>query len=151
MRENVATLEALYDAINRSDLEAILSLQAEDVEWCGPQVFPDIAGPHRGHAGVRVYAERISDAWEDFSIRAERFVELGDRVLVLTRERGRGRMSKIEVQSRPTAHLWTLEDGYVVRFQVFWDREEGLRAAGVSLGPARQDRLSRASCRGSRP
>jgi ketosteroid isomerase-like protein len=130
--ENVATLEVLYDAINRADLEAILRFQAEDVEWYGPHVFPDLTGPHRGHDGVRAYAARISDAWEEFTIRAERFVELGNRVLVLTRERGRGRLSKIEVQSRPTAHLWTLDDGYVVRFQVFWDREDGLRAAGVN-------------------
>jgi ketosteroid isomerase-like protein len=130
--ENLATLEALYDAINRSDLDAILRLQAEDVEWCGPQVFPDIAGPHHGHDGVRAYAERISDAWEDFTIEPEGFFELGDRVLVLTQERGRGRLSKIEVESRPTAHLWTLSDGYVVRFEVFWDREEGLREAGVA-------------------
>jgi ketosteroid isomerase-like protein len=148
--ENVATLEVLYDAINRADLEAILELQAENVEWHGPHVFPDLTGPHRGHDGVRAYAARISDAWEEFSIRAERFVELGNRVLVLTRERGRGRLSKIEVQSRPTAHLWTLDDGHVVRFEVFWDREEGLRAAGVRLRPARPGRPSRASCRGSR-
>jgi ketosteroid isomerase-like protein len=137
MRENVATLQALYEAINRADLDTILSLQAEDVEWCGPQVFPDIAGPHRGHEGVRTYAARISDAWEDFSIRAERFVELGDRVLVLTRDRGRGRTSKIEVQ-----------------FEVFWEREDGLRAAGVTQPApqrsARRDRSSPASCRGSR-
>jgi ketosteroid isomerase-like protein len=151
MGENVTTLEAVYEAINRADLDTILSLQSEDVEWCGPQVFPDIAGPHHGHDGVRAYAARISDAWEDFSIRPERFLELGDRVLVLTRERGRGRASQIEVQSRPTAHLWTLEDGYVVRFEVFWEREEGLRAAGVKLQPARPDQSSPASCRGSRP
>jgi len=131
VNENVATLESLYEAINRADVDAILRLQADDVEWHGPQPFPDLAGPHRGHAGVRAYAARISDAWEEFSIHAERFVELGDRVLVLTKERGRGRRSGIEVQSQPTAHLWTLHEGIVVRFQVFWDRDEGLRAAGV--------------------
>jgi uncharacterized protein len=130
--QNVATLETLYDAINRADMHAILSLQADDVEWRGPIAFPDLAGPHHGHEGVRTYAERVSDAWQEFTVDAERFVELGDRVLVLTRERGRGRISGIEVQSQPTAHLWTLRDGRVVRFQVFWDREEGLRAAGVN-------------------
>ncbi len=131
MRTNVVTLEAVYKAINRADIDGILRLQAEDVEWHGPPAFPDLAGPHHGHEGVRTYARCVSDAWEEFSIRAEKFVELGDRVLVLTRERGRGRASGIEVQSRPTAHLWTLQDGRVSRFQVFWDREEGLREAGV--------------------
>src|SRR4029453_10335682 len=122
---DVATLETLYEAINRADLDAILSLQAEDVEWHGPETFPDLVGPHRGHQGVRAYAARVSDAWEEFTVRAERFLDLGNQVLVLTREQGRGRASGIEVQSHPTAHLWTLRDGVVVRFQVFWEREEG--------------------------
>jgi ketosteroid isomerase-like protein len=132
VNENVATLETLYEAINHADVDGILRLQADDVEWHGPQPFPDLAGPHHGHDGVRAYAARISDAWKEFSIHAERFVEVGNRVLVLTRERGLGRRSGIEVQSRPTAHLWTLHDGVVVRFQVFWDREEGLREAGLT-------------------
>jgi ketosteroid isomerase-like protein len=148
---NVATLEAVYDAINRADVPAILSLQADDVEWRGPSAFPDLAGPHRGHDGVRAYTRHVSEAWKEFTVRAERFLDLGERVLVLTRERGRGRLSGIEVQSQPTAHLWTLRDGVVVRFQVFWDRDEGLRAAGVRPRPARPARPSPASFLGSRP
>ena len=145
------TLEAVYDAINRADVPAILSLQADDVEWRGPSAFPDLAGPHRGHDGVRAYTRHVSEAWKEFTVRAERFFDLGERVLVLTRERGRGRSSGIEVQSQPTAHLWTLRDGVVVRFEVFWEREEGLRAAGVKPSPASRGRSSRASCPGSLP
>jgi ketosteroid isomerase-like protein len=73
----------------------------------------------------------VSDAWQEFTVQAERFIDFGERVLVLTRERGRGRLSGIEVQSQPTAHLWTLRNGVVVRFQVFWNREDGLRATGL--------------------
>jgi len=149
---DVVTLERLYEAINRADMDGILRVQARDVEWHGPPVFPDLAGPHRGHDGIRAYARRIMDAWSEFSVIPEGFFDLGERVLVLTRERGRGRASGIEVQSRPTAHLWTLSDGFVVRFQVFWDREEGLREAGVPTPrPGRRARPSPASCRGSRP
>jgi uncharacterized protein len=149
MPANIATLEKLYDAINSADLEAILRLQAEDVEWHGPQAFPDLTGPHRGHDGVRAYTGSITDAWREFTVLPERFFDLGDRVLVLTRERGRGRASGIEVPSRPTAHLWTIRDGRVVRFQVYWDREEGLRAAGIRPPPASPGRSSRASFPGS--
>jgi ketosteroid isomerase-like protein len=135
---NVATLEAVYEAINRADVAAILSLQADDVEWQGPAAFPDLAGPHRGHEGVRDYARHVSDAWQEFTVHPERFFDLGEQVLVLTRERGRGRLSGIEVQSQPTAHLWTLRDGVVVRFQVFWNREEGLRACLKPIGRLRR-------------
>jgi ketosteroid isomerase-like protein len=145
MTGNVATLEAVYAAINRSDVEGILRLQAEDVEWRGPLPFPDLSGTHHGHDGVRAYAKRIHDAWEEFSVIPERFLDLGDRVLVLTRERGRGRRSGIEVHSQPTAHLWTLRNGVVVSFEVFWEREEGLQAVGVKPRAARRGRPSRAS------
>jgi|SRR5689334_13928623 len=133
VQENVDTLEAVYRAINSSDLDAVLRFQAEDVEWHGPRVFPDLAGPHRGHDGIRSYTRRVMDAWSEFRVIPEKFLDLGEHVLVLTRERGRGRASGIEVQSHPTAHLWTLDEGRVIRFQVFWDREEGLRAAGVAV------------------
>jgi ketosteroid isomerase-like protein len=139
MSANVTILQAVYAAINRADVGGILSLQADDVEWRGPSAFPDLAGPHRGHEGVRAYAEHVSDAWREFTILAERFIDFGEQVLVLTRERGRGRLSGVEVRSQPTAHLWTLRDGQVVRFQVFWEREDGLRATGLSraASPAR--------------
>ena len=127
----MATLRTLYEAVNRGDIERVLRIQAHDVEWHGPRAFPDLAEPHHGHAGVRAYAECVGDAWEEFRIRPERFFEFGQQVLVLTREHGRGRDSGIEVQ-HPTAHLWTLRDGLVVRFEVFWNREEGLRAARIS-------------------
>ena len=131
MEQDLDTLSRLYEAINRADLDEILRVQSDDVEWHGPRVFPDLNGPHRGHDGIRTYTRRIMDAWAEFTIVPEKFLDLGGRVLVLTRERGRGRASGIEVQSHPTAHLWTLDQGRVVRFQVFWDREEGLQAAGV--------------------
>jgi ketosteroid isomerase-like protein len=137
---DVRTLRSVYAAINRGDLAGVLELQAEDVEWLGPSAFPDLAEPHRGHAGVRAYAARVTEAWDRFRVTTERFIDLGERVLVLTREQARGRGSGVPVQSRGTAHLWTLRDGKVVNFQVYWDQEEGLRAAGLSsrgASPAR--------------
>ena len=78
---------------------------------------------------MRTYARRVNEAWHDFAVVPERFIDLGGRVLVLAREHGRGRYSGAEVRSHQTAHVWTLRDGEVVRFQVYWDREEGIRAA----------------------
>jgi uncharacterized protein len=130
MSANLSTLRAFYEAVNRGDIDHILDLQAHDVEWNGPRSFPDLAEPHHGHAGVRAYAESVTEAWDEFVIRPERFFDLGEQVLVLAREHGRGRDSGAEVQ-HPTAHLWTLRGGLVVRFQAFWDREEGLRTAGL--------------------
>ena len=129
MNGDLTRLACLYEAMNRGDVESIVRIQAPDVVWQG--AFADLAEPHHGHAGVRAYARRVTEAWDEFTVEPERFIDLGDRVLVLAREHGRGRYSGAEVQSHQTAHVWTLRDGEIVRFQVYWDREEGLRAAGV--------------------
>ena len=126
----MSTLRTVYDAMNRGDVDSILRVQAADVVWRGG--FADLTEPHRGHAGVRTFARRLNEAWDDFGIVPERFIDLGGRVLVLARERGRGRYSGAEVRSHQTAHVWTLRDGEVVHFQVYWDREEGIRAAGAT-------------------
>jgi ketosteroid isomerase-like protein len=63
----------------------------------------------------------------------ERFIDAGhDRVLVFSREGGRGKESGAEVQTHLTAHLWTLRDGKAIRMQSYWERAEALEAVGLS-------------------
>jgi ketosteroid isomerase-like protein len=45
---------------------------------------------------------------------------------------GRGRGSGAEVISQPTAHLWTLRNGKAIRLRSYWERSDGLKAAGLS-------------------
>jgi ketosteroid isomerase-like protein len=67
-------------------------------------------------------------AWgRPLTIDADEMVESGDRILVLIRWKGHGRGSGVAVEAAG-AHLWTLRDGLVVRFEVYRDRDEA-RAA----------------------
>jgi ketosteroid isomerase-like protein len=62
----------------------------------------------------------------------ERFIEVDDEtVLALVRVSATGRESGVEVEQRP-AHQFTIRDRLIVRFKVFLDREEALKAAGLS-------------------
>ena len=60
----------------------------------------------------------------------QRFFDLGERVLVLSRFEATGR-DGIEA-NLPMAHLWTLRDGKVVRMDAFADQQKALEAAGLS-------------------
>jgi len=63
-------------------------------------------------------------AWErPLTIRAEEYVESGDRILVLIDWAGRGKESGAAFESRG-AHLWTFRDGRVIRFETYRDRGE---------------------------
>ena len=67
-------------------------------------------------------SERVLDA--------ERFIDLGDQVLVLSHFDARGR-DGIEVRLS-LAHLWTLRNGQVVRMDAFRDHHTALEAGGLT-------------------
>jgi ketosteroid isomerase-like protein len=135
-RENVEIVrrgyESLIQALERGEFEeGTLDWLDPEIEWRGPREFPDLAEPRHGHDGVREYAAVLFEAIEDYHITPEEFIDVGDQVLVFSREGGRGRGSGAEVQSQPTAHLWTLRDGKVVRLQSYWERAVALEAVGL--------------------
>jgi ketosteroid isomerase-like protein len=104
-----------------------------EIEWRGPREFPDLAEPRVGHDGVRSYFETLFEAIEDYRMEPEEFIDAGgDRVLVFSREGGRGRESGAEVVTHPTAHLWTIRDGKAIRMESYWERADALEAAGLS-------------------
>ena len=57
---------------------------------------------------------------------------MGDGCFVVVGDMGgRGRTSGLEVQTEES-HLWMLQDGRIVRMQMFLDRGEALAAAGLT-------------------
>lgn len=69
---------------------------------------------------------------EGHSKHPERIIDLDDdRVLVLDLQTGRGKNRGIAVEHE-TAWLFTLREGEIVRLEGYWDRAQGLEAAGLS-------------------
>jgi ketosteroid isomerase-like protein len=57
-----------------------------------------------------------------------------DHVEIMRRyiESGRGRGSGAEVQSKRTAHVWTLRDGKAIRLDLYNDRADAFEAVGLA-------------------
>jgi ketosteroid isomerase-like protein len=96
----VKLARALYAAWGRGDFSS--------TEWADPEIEWVIAeGPTVGRwKGAAAMAESFGDflrAWEGYRVEAEDFREIDDeRVLVLTRNSGRGKTSGLEIgQSEP--------------------------------------------------
>jgi ketosteroid isomerase-like protein len=68
--------------------------------------------------------------WEWFTVEAEKFIDVDDRVLVLYRRRARMRGTDSTIEQEG-ATLWTLQDGKLVRGVDFGERAEALEAAGL--------------------
>ena len=130
--ENVDFIRRGYEALAEGGGVAFEFLDP-DIEWRGPREFPDLAEPFYGHDGVRRYMEKVDEVFDDYRMVPEQFIDAGgDQVLVFSREGGRGKGSGAEVQTNPTAHLWTIRDGKAIRMQSYWERSAALEAAGLS-------------------
>jgi ketosteroid isomerase-like protein len=131
-QENVEVVRVLYEAFNRGELDAVLSMLDPEFEWEGPREIPGLAGTYRGAEGVRHYLSKLTDVFNDYRMVPEEFIDAGgEQVLVLAREGGRGKGSGIAVQTNPTGHLWTIRDGRPARLESYWERANALLAVGL--------------------
>jgi ketosteroid isomerase-like protein len=132
-QENVEIVRRAYEALTGGRLDDWFEFLDPEIEWRGPREFPDLAEPHFGHEGVARYGAKLNEALDDYRMTPEEFIDAGeDQVLVFSREGGRGRGSGAEVETNPTAHLWTLRDGKAIRMQSYWERSDALEAVGLS-------------------
>jgi ketosteroid isomerase-like protein len=86
---------------------------------------------YRGLAGLRAAWLDWLLPWDSYRAGVDDVIDAGDgRVVVLTHDHARPKGSGAEVSFRG-APVWTVRDGKVARIEFSWDREEGLKAAGL--------------------
>ena len=70
-------------------------------------------------------------AYERMSATAERIIDAGENVVVISAWRGRGKASGVEFAERQGS-VWTISGGKVTRIENYRDPAEALEAAGLS-------------------
>jgi ketosteroid isomerase-like protein len=127
---NVELVQSLYLAWERGDFSAR--------DKFDPRVeFVRVGGEGTGQAGEwrgvdEMWAAIVEwlRSWEGVRVVAERIVDLGDKVLVLARQSGQGKRSGVPM-SVESSDIFTVRGGRIVRWELYIDRAEGLRAAGL--------------------
>jgi len=121
MDDDVAVIAAVYRAFGRRDLPALLDLFDPDIEWIVPAGAGPLAGVHRGHDDVleRMFL-RLPDDPAQLVADPDEFLAAGDRVIVFGHHRGRSRRDGVSF-SIPFVHVWTMRDGYAVRYEPYFD------------------------------
>jgi len=129
-REIVELVKQLYSRWEQGDLRAGREILDESLTTVWAPGFPTAGiyrGPHE-HAGAM--REWLGE-WDDFALSADEFIDAGDSVVVPFSVRARGKGSGAWVERR-WAHVWTLRNGRVVRFEVHLDVDRALEAAGIA-------------------
>jgi uncharacterized protein len=118
-QENVQIAKDAFAAIGRGDMQGLLALSAEGMEWIIPGEWP-LAGTHRGHAGVADLFQKAFEMIELSFSEPREFVAQGDRVLVVGLSRG-----KVKATNRTFEDHWvfafTIRNGKVTNIREYID------------------------------
>ena len=128
MSANLDLVRSIFSALERGDFTK--------AEWADPDIeYVIVGGPEpgtiKGRAGLAEAMRTLFKEIGDLRSEAEEYRELdGDRVLVLTRIFGQGKLSGVPVSAR-NAEVFEVHDGKVTRVVVYYDRDRALADLGL--------------------
>ena len=125
-----------YELFNAGGPDAVLSAGIWSPEIVFDFSMSDIAGlgVYRGHDQVRAFFEEDwfgAFPFEEWEVEVDELIDHGDRVIAMSRQRGRGVSSGAGAELE-LAQTCTLRGGEVVRIETYLDRKKALEAAGLS-------------------
>jgi ketosteroid isomerase-like protein len=127
--DDVARVQASYDAFNRRDLDAIVAIAGPAMEAYERAESPEQGVAH-GREGMAEAIETLHEEFEDYRLDPIQIERVGDYLLVVVRQSGRGRASGIPVEEELIHLIERSADG-LSRLRAFSTRAEALEAAGL--------------------
>jgi ketosteroid isomerase-like protein len=129
-QENVETVQAAFRAFEKGDMAGVLRLCDENIEITQAAELPGVSRQQHGHAGVLEAFAIWPDTWDDYRIEIVRLADFGDRVMVTTVNRGRGKESGVPVEM-PFTFLFSVRAGKIAEWRLFMREEQALEAVGL--------------------
>lgn len=120
---NVKTMQDLYGAFGRGDIESVLAAMDPRIEWREAENNPyqpdgqPWVGPD---AIVNNLFVKLGTEWDGFSVNPKEFHDAGDAVVVEGRYTGTYKATGKNLNAQVT-HVWRLRDGKVTSFQQYVD------------------------------
>jgi len=130
---NTRTVQQVYDnlrdgRLRGADMPSLQSLYADDVEWHVPAMENvRFGGKRRGLKSVREFFAAIADDLEVLEFEPKEFIAQGDKVVALGHYSWRVKATGREFSS-DWAHVCTVRNGRIVRFQEYMDTAAEMKA-----------------------
>jgi uncharacterized protein len=128
-QENVEIVLRGVAAMNRGDVEAFNALCDDRFEM---RLMGALGEPvsYVGADGVFQFFHDMGETWADWGFEVEQARDLDQYVLIMGRQRGRGRVSGVEIDS-PRACVVAVRDGAVTEIRYFIEPADALEAVGL--------------------
>jgi ketosteroid isomerase-like protein len=97
-QENVEVVKEFTRLFEEGDREAWRDYFVPDVVWDTSATSMPGAGVSHGHGGMEQFFCDWLGTWTDYEIAAREFVDAGDSVVIVFRQRGTGRESKVQIE-----------------------------------------------------
>jgi ketosteroid isomerase-like protein len=127
---NEELVRRIYE-ISAHDPTAWGGLIDADIEW-DTSAAPSGTRTRGAEAALADYRAML-EAWDEYESVVERIVSAGDQVLVVVRNRGRGRAGGVPIEA-VRAHVWGVREGRAVSMRQYMDPREAFAALGLDPG-----------------
>ena len=129
---NIALIKKTYESFAARDYETVMSNFGDDFIWIAADSSPLAdQSPYHGVPAIRSGVfERIAAGFEKLIVMADEMFEAdGDRVVVLGHYHGKFHGADDEFKTQ-VAHIWTVRNGQLVKFQQYLDTLKVARDSG---------------------
>jgi uncharacterized protein len=128
MSSGVETVRRFYHALRSGNVQGVVAVLDEKIEWREAEYFPYYSGTWHGpQAVVENLLVPISRDWDGFQATPVEFIEQGERVISLGTYSGTCRKTGRRL-SVAFAHAWTVRGGKLASFDMFTDTAKVLEA-----------------------
>ena len=129
-QENVHIVRSMYEAFARGDVPAVLNALDPQVEWREADNF--LYADRNPYIGPQAILEgvfmRLGAEWDGFSAIPDALLDAGVHVVALGIYSGTHKTTGKQVRAQ-FAHIWTLAQGKVRKFQQYTDTKQFADAA----------------------
>ncbi len=117
-------IQQAYDAFARGDVQGIIDVLADDVDWSVPESLPQ-GGSFQGKDGAGPFFQNLGQTYDGLELQVDDLVDGGDNVVGVGTARGKLRDAGHDVEYG-FAHVFTVDGGKVTRFREYADPRKGL-------------------------
>jgi ketosteroid isomerase-like protein len=121
-QENIQLTQQIFKAFGEGNLQFLLNLLAEDVEWyvAGSPEYTPLAGKYHGVEQVAQIFKTVGEFLELKQFQPQEFVAQGDRVVVFGHAIGCVHPTNRAVEY-DWVHFYTLRNGKITKFSEYLD------------------------------